>query len=170
MIGATGQGTAEYAGVPRRRIIQTVTLSKAFGCYGGAILCEAGLRRKLITRSAMFAGSTPLPLPLAHATLKAMKLLRSDSGLRCRLDHNVNYIKTALRSWGRSVPHTPAPIIGIIPRAAAEAAKMRRRLLSRGVFPSFIRYPGGPEKGYFRFVISSEHSQWQLDDLLEGLK
>src|SRR5580704_17683793 len=27
MIGATGQGTVEYAGVPRRRIIQTVTLS-----------------------------------------------------------------------------------------------------------------------------------------------
>jgi 7-keto-8-aminopelargonate synthetase-like enzyme len=169
MIGATGQGTVEYAGVPRRRIIQTVTLSKAFGCYGGAILCEAGLRQKIMTGSAMFAGSTPLPLPLANAALKAMELLRGDPGLRCRLSRNVNYVKTALRARGLAVPHTPAPIICIVPRTAAGAANMRRRLLARGVFPSFIRYSGGPEEGYFRFVISSEHSQPQLEDLLEGL-
>jgi len=170
MIGATGKGTVEYAGVPRRRIIQTVTLSKAFGCYGGAILCKAGLRQKLITRSAMFAASTPLLLPLANAALKAMELLRGDLGLRCRLSQYTQYVKTALRARGLSVPHTPAPIVCIVPRTAAETAKMRKRLLARGVFPSFIRYPGGPEAGYFRFVVSSEHSKPQLDDLLEGLK
>jgi 7-keto-8-aminopelargonate synthetase-like enzyme len=169
MIGATGQGTVEFAGVPRRRIIQTVTLSKAFGCFGGAILCAAGWRRKIMTASPMFAGSTPLPLPLANAVLKAMELLRGDPGLRCRLSHNVNYVKTALRSSGLSVAHTPAPIFSIVPRAAAEVARLRKRLLSRGVFPSFIHYPGGPQGGYFRFVISSEHSQQQLDDLLGGL-
>jgi 7-keto-8-aminopelargonate synthetase-like enzyme len=169
MIGATGQGTAEYAGVPRRRIIQAVTLSKAFGCYGGAILCQAGLRRKIMTGSAMFAGSTPLPLPLANAALRAMELLRRDPGLRCRLSRNVNYIKTALRERGVSIAHTPAPVVSIVPRDAAEEARMRRRLLSQGVFPSFIRYPGGPADGYFRFVVSSEHSQRQLDDLLGGL-
>ena len=46
MIGASGKGTVEYAGVPRLRIIQTVTLSKAFGCYGGAILCRPDGGRK----------------------------------------------------------------------------------------------------------------------------
>jgi len=169
MIGETGQGTVEYAGVQRRRIIQTVTLSKAFGCYGGAILCAAKWREKIMNSSAMFAGGTPVPLPLANAALKAMELLRGDPGLRRRLSRNVNYVKTALRSRGLSVPHTPAPIVCIIPRAAAEVAKMRQRLLAHGVYPSFIRYPGGPKGGYFRFVISSEHSQEQLDDLLGGL-
>lgn len=168
MIGATGQGTIEYGAVPRRRIIQAVTLSKAFGCYGGAILCGAKLREKIMTNSPMFAGSTPVPLPLANAALKAMELLRGDSGLRFRLSHNTQYVKAALWSRGLAVPHTPAPIISIFP-AVAEAAKMRKRLLSRRVFPSWIRYPGGPEGGYFRFVISSEHTQKQLDDLLDGL-
>jgi 8-amino-7-oxononanoate synthase len=169
MIGETGQGTVEYAGVQRRRIIQTVTLSKAFGCYGGAILCADKWREKIMNSSAMFAGGTPVPLPLANAALKAMELLRGDPGLRRRLSRNVNYVKTALRSRGLSVPHTPAPIVSIVPRAAAEVAKMRQRLLAHGVYPSFIRYPGGPQGGYFRFVISSEHSQEQLDDLLSGL-
>jgi 7-keto-8-aminopelargonate synthetase-like enzyme len=99
-----------------------------------------------------------------------MDLLRGDPGLRRRLSRNVQHVKTALRARGLSVPDTPAPIVYIVPRTTAEAAKMRRRLLACGVFPSFIHYPGGPEEGYFRFVVSSEHSQQQLDNLLEGLK
>jgi 7-keto-8-aminopelargonate synthetase-like enzyme len=170
LLGATGQGTPEYAGVPRRRIIQAITLSKAFGCYGGAILCEAGLRRKIMARSAMFAGGTPLPLPLASAALKAMELLRNDPGLRRRLSQNVNYIKTSLRARGLSIAHTPAPVVSMVPRNEAEATGMRRRLLAHQVYPSFIRYPGGPQDGYFRFVVSSEHSEGQLDDLLDGLR
>ncbi len=170
MIGASGRGTAEYAGVPRRRIIQTITLSKAFGCFGGAILGGAALRQKLMTRSAMFAGSTPPPLPLANAALKAMELLRGEPDLRDRLSRNVQYVKTTLQTRGLTLPDTPAPIVCIIPRTIAEVAKRKRRLLTRNVYPSFIHYPGGPEGGYFRFVLSSEHSQRQLDDLLEGLK
>jgi 7-keto-8-aminopelargonate synthetase-like enzyme len=107
---------------------------------------------------------------LANAALKAIELLRTDQGLRCRLSHNVSYVKTALRSRGLALPETPAPVIALIPRDAAEAESIRRRLLARGVFPSFIRYPGGPGGGYFRFTISSEHSRGQLDDLLTGLR
>jgi 8-amino-7-oxononanoate synthase len=79
MIGATGKGTVEYAGVPRQRIIQTVTLSKAFGCYGGAILCGNAFRERILARSPMFAGATPVPLPLVNAALKSMELLRHDA-------------------------------------------------------------------------------------------
>lgn len=170
ILGTTGQGTAEYAGAPRERIIQTITLSKALGCYGGAILCEESLREKLVGASAMFAGSTPLPLPLANAALRAMELLRSDTGLRRRLGRNVDYIKTVLRQRGWPVANTPAPIVAVVPRSEAEKEKMRRRLQARGIFPSFIQYPGGPEGGCFRFVISSEHTRKQLDDLLDALK
>jgi 7-keto-8-aminopelargonate synthetase-like enzyme len=170
LLGASGRGTVEYAGVPRRRVIQTVTLSKAFGLYGGAILCDGPMREKIMAGSSMFAGSTPVPLPFAGAALRALELLRRDPGLRCRLSRNVQYVKTILRSRGLLTPHTPAPIVAIVPRDAAETARLRRHLLERGVFPSFIRYPGGPEGGYYRFVISSEHSREQLDDLLEGLR
>jgi 8-amino-7-oxononanoate synthase len=170
VLGATGKGTAEYCGASSRRLVQTVTLSKAFGVYGGAILCGRALRQAIVRRSSMFAGSTPLPLPLANAALQAIETLRSDQGLRCRLQDNVNYVKTALRARGLVLPQTPAPVIALVPRSAAQAASIRRRLLARAVYPSFINYPGGPGGGYFRFAISSEHSRAQLDDLLTGLK
>jgi 8-amino-7-oxononanoate synthase len=169
VLGAAGRGTAEYAGVPRRRIVQTMTLSKAFGTYGGAILCSALLRKRIVAVSAMFAGSTPLPLPLANAALKALELVRTDQGLRCRLNYNVNYVKAALRSRGLPVAETPGPVFSMMPRSAAEVESIRAKLLARDVFPSFIKYPGGPASGYFRFTISSEHSRRQLDDLLTAL-
>jgi 7-keto-8-aminopelargonate synthetase-like enzyme len=170
VIGRTGRGTPEHAGVSCRRIIQTVTLSKAFGVHGGAILCSRALRGKMIARSAIFAGSTPLPLPLAYAALRAIHLLKKDQSLRRRLNHNVQYVKTALRAAGFPMPLTPVPVIAIMPGNPDQARAIKRGLIARRVFPSFVKYPGGPAGGYFRFVISSEHTQRQLDDLLAGVE
>ena len=166
VVGRTGRGTPEQTGVSRGQIIQTVTLSKAFGVYGGAILCSGELRGRIFAGSAMFAGSTPLPLPLANAALRAIEILRKDRIFLKRLNHNANFVKTALRAAGFSVPLTPVPVVAINPGNAVRAAALRRSLIGHGVYPSFVEYPGGPAGGYFRFVISSEHSKRQLEDLV----
>jgi len=116
VLGKTGKGTPEYAGVGRRRIIQTVTLSKAFGVYGGAILATRRLREQIIARSRLFTGSTPLPLPLASAALEAVDILRNGSRLRARLQRNVDRLKTALRGAGFSEEPTPGPVVSLVPR------------------------------------------------------
>ena len=72
ILGDTGKGAVEWAGVSRQRIIQTITLSKALGTYGGAILGTRALRERIVTRSRLFVGNTPLPLPLANAALRAL--------------------------------------------------------------------------------------------------
>ena len=169
VLGKRGQGMLEHFGLPRRRVIQTITLSKAIGVYGGAILCDARLRQKMVARSHLFAGSTPLPLPLAAAALAAVRLLKSGTRSRRRLAATVIRAKNELRSQGFVIPDTPAPIIAVAPRSAAEAASLKRRLLNRGIFPSFIRYPGAPKGGYFRFALSSEHSAAQVAALVEAL-
>jgi 7-keto-8-aminopelargonate synthetase-like enzyme len=170
VLGRTGKGAIEHAGVGRRRIVQTVTLSKAFGAYGGAILGSARFRQRVLDRSRMFVGSTPLPLPLAAAALAGVRILKTDAGLRRRLFENAAYVKTALRKAGLALAETPGPIVPVLPRRRSEAARLQRALLAAGIFPPFIRYPGGPPSGYFRFVISSEHSRRQLDGLIEVLR
>lgn len=166
VLGRTGKGTVEHAGVSRRRIIQTVTLSKAFGAYGGAILGAARLRQRILDRSRMFAGSTPLPLPMASAALAGVRILRKDRRLRRRLIENAAYVKAGLRRGGLALADTPGPIVPLFPQRASEAARLQRALLGAGIYPPFVKYPGGPASGYFRFVISSEHTRAQLDRLL----
>jgi 8-amino-7-oxononanoate synthase len=167
VLGPTGRGILEHAGVGRARIIQTITLSKAFGVYGGAILGSKPLRQKILDCSRLFVGSTPPPLPLASAALESLRILETDSTLRQRLLLNAARVKTALSNAGLNVPDNPGPIIFIRPRRAADAARLSRQLLGADIYPPFLKYPNGPAGGYFRFVISSEHTRAQLHALID---
>jgi 7-keto-8-aminopelargonate synthetase-like enzyme len=169
VLGRTGKGTIEETDIPRTRVIQTITLSKAFGAYGGAILCTPALRETIIQKSGMFAGSTPVPLPLANAALAGIAILKRDKGLRRRLLTNTRFVKSALVQHHPTIVDSPAPIVTLVPATSDQAAATCKRLLAHKVFPSFIQYPGGPPNGYFRFVISSEHTNDQLFDLVCAL-
>ncbi len=169
VIGETGRGTLEFTRAARERIVQTITLSKALGVYGGAILCSRAMRRHIAGRSQLFAGSTPLPLPLVHAALAALRVLRTDHHLRRRLSANADYVKAALRLAGIEVPDAPGPIVAIHPQSPRQAQTLRRALLAAGILACLTRYPGGPAKGYYRFVISSEHTREQLNALIAVL-
>ncbi len=169
VLGRTGKGTIEHAGVNRRRIIQTVTLSKSFGAFGDAILGTARFRQRVLDRSRMFVGGTPPPLPLANAALAGVRTLEADHSLRQRLVANASYVKSSLRQAGLPLAETPGPIVPLLPKRPSEAARLQRALLAAGIYPPFIKYPGGPPNGYFRFVISSEHTHHQLDGLLKIL-
>lgn len=169
VLGPTGKGALEHARTGRGQIIQTITFSKAFGAYGGAILATAALRQKVLDRSRLFVGSTPLPLPLANAASQGVRILATDHSLRQRLFNNTNYVKIALLEGGIPLTQTPGPIIALFTSHKAQAAAVRRALLAAGIYPPFLHYPGGPSSGYFRFVISSEHTRLQLDRLIEVL-
>jgi 8-amino-7-oxononanoate synthase len=171
VLGRTGQGTSELEGVNRRQIIQCVTLSKAFGVYGGVILGTRELRDQILERSRSFVGSTPLPLPLANAALQSVKVLRAKGNAwRRQLNKNASYARAALKKAGFEVPGTPGPIIPIYVKEPSKSLALKKHLLAAGIFPPFLKYPGGDANGYFRFVISSGHSKSQLDGLINALK
>jgi len=169
VLGESGRGTLEYSGASHRRIIQTVTLSKAFGVFGGAILTTRRRRERIIARSRLFMGSTPLPLPWVNAARQSVKILKAGRHLRRRLWDNSEYVKAVLARAGLATEPTPGPIVCVVPRDSREAAVLRRRLIAHRVYPVRIRYPGGPAGGYFRFAISSEHTRVQLKNVALAL-
>jgi 8-amino-7-oxononanoate synthase len=154
VLGKNGRGTAEHFGVRDKRMVRAITLSKAFGAFGGAVLGSRDVCRKIVARSGLFAGSTPPPLPLASAALAALTTVAGDDGLRARLKKNTALI-------GREFP-----ILSIAPRTKAEALRLKHELLKTNIFSNLIYYPGGPKTGYFRFAISSEHTREQIEQLL----
>jgi 7-keto-8-aminopelargonate synthetase-like enzyme len=89
--------------------------------------------------------------------------------LRRRLLQNSSYVKEALQNAGVALPQTPGPIVPVLCQSESAMASLKRRLLAGGIYPPFVKYPGGPAEGFFRFVISSEHSHGQLDRLLDVL-
>ncbi len=169
ILGPTGQGTIEMERVSRSRVVQTITFSKALGVYGGAILCSNKLRAKLAA-SRMFVGSTPLPLPLAFAAGQSLEILRQDKTLRQRLEQNSSFLKATLRRAGFPLPESPGPIVPLHFETSKQIARVKRALLAADIWPPLLYYPGSPANGYFRFVISSEHTPRQLERLVRAVK
>lgn len=169
VLGTRGRGTPSQCGVRDARVIQTVTLSKAFGAFGGAIVGSRAVAEAILAKSRCFTGATPVPLPLAAGALEALRVFRAHPALQTRLHDNAAWLKEHLRAGGMELPDAPGPIVPVIPASAQAAARLKRRLLAAGIHPPFIRYPGGPEGGYFRFVVSSEHTRTQLAALALAL-
>ncbi len=169
VLGKTGKGSLEHHGVNRKQIIQTITLSKAFGVFGGAVLGSLALRQNIIDRSGAFIGSTPLPLPLANAAHAAVNILEQDRRLKKRLVWNTTYVRNRLRQAGLELENTPGPIIQIVPSTETQRKALNQAFLKEQIYPPFMTYPGATQRGFFRFAISSEHTRTQLDALVRAI-
>lgn len=167
VLGRTGRGAVEMEAINTRSIIRTVTLSKAFGVYGGVVLGDSDMRKRIFERSRMFVGSTPLPLPLACASLEALRVFRPV--MARKLVRRSLEVKEALREAGLPLTPTPGPIVALPPGNEAFNRRLSRALLAGGIYPSLIRYLKPAGQGYFRFVLSSEHTFEQIYALIEAL-
>jgi glycine C-acetyltransferase/8-amino-7-oxononanoate synthase len=170
VLGRSGRGTLELEGVSRDRVVQTLTLSKAFGIYGGVILGPERFYQKFIKHSGLVAGNTPLPLPWAAGALRSLELYRDHPGWLQRLRKNTIEIKESLRPLGRLELDTPGPIVFWPIRRVGHEQTLSRALRRAGIYPSYLRYPGGPASGYFRFAVSSKHTREQLNRLVDVLR
>ncbi len=170
VVGATGRGTLHACEVGRERIIQTGTLSKAFGTGGGFVLGTRKLRERIMERSGMFVGCTPVPLPIAAGALQSIRILSRGANLRKRLAAHAEEVRKQLFETPWETPSGPGPIIPVLPRNSVERDDLNQRLKAARIYPPFIHYPGGPASGYFRFVMSSEHTDRQINGLCNVLK
>ena len=169
VLGKAGQGTPSHFGLRDPRIIQTVTLSKAFGAFGGAILGPRPVAEAILAKSRCFTGATPMPLPLAAGALESLRIFKASPQLQECLHANVLWVWEKLQAGGLHLPDQPGPVLPVVPASPTEAKRLKRRLLAAGIFPPLIRYPGGSENGYFRLVISSQHTRAQLAALVAAL-
>ena len=169
-IGETGRGALEWTGVKDSRIIQTLTLSKAIGSYGGAIAGPAWLREAVQQRSRLFSGGSPPGLPYVGAALRSLEILqREGRALRSKLAANTHVVRGSLDLPCPSDVLPPGPTLAIAPKNDAQQRRLTKALLEAGIYPSLIRYAGGPSAQFFRLSISSAHTQNELKLLTSAL-
>lgn len=169
VVGATGKGSPELAGLPDGCFVQTGTFSKAFGAFGGLVHGPEGFRDRVAERSRAFIGATPIPPPMAAAGSCALQLLIAQPELITGLPARMARIRAAVAALGLPASHSPAPILSVTHGDTGRNLHLRDLLLAAGIYPSYINYPGCPPGGHFRFTFSSAHTDPEIDRLLAVL-
>jgi 8-amino-7-oxononanoate synthase len=165
-LGHRGRGVLELLNLRDPRLLLTGTLSKAFGTYGGMVLGPRWIREQAVRQSRLFKGSTPLPPPLAAGALTALELMTNRGReMRARLDRQIAFVRTAFTADRPELATRPGPTLTLTPLDSATNARLRRRLLQAGIYPSYIRYAGGPADRFYRFALSTAHTRAQLTAL-----
>lgn len=141
VLGPRGAGACAAVGLDGEPdVVRTVTLSKALGAQGGAVLGPAALRDHLVDTCRSFIFDTGLAPPAAGAALAAIDLVT---------DERVAALAavTAALSDALGVPRTPGPVVRVPADGPAEAVAWQQRCLDAGVRVGCFRPPSVPRDG-----------------------
>jgi len=168
VLGKTGRGTPEYAGVLGEVDIITSTLGKALGgAAGGFVASSAALCDSLVQRSRPQLFSNALPPTVTMSSLAAVRHLRAHPELVERLRANTKYFRDQLKARGFKPLEGDTPIIPVILGETSKAIQMSDLLLNEGVFVTGFGYPVVPKgEARVRCQISAAHTRDDLDQAL----
>jgi 8-amino-7-oxononanoate synthase len=168
VLGDTGRGLAEAAGVEDDVDFIVGTFSKSLGSVGGFCVSNAAdfdiLR--IVCRPYMFTAS--LPPGVVASTLEAMKKMQAEPQLRANLMRNATRLYDGLRAMGFETGPEANPIVAVTMPDQGTAGVFWKMLLDQGLYINLAVPPATPSNAsLLRTSISAAHSLQQIDEALE---
>lgn len=172
VLGKTGRGTPEHAGVLGEVDIITSTLGKALGgAAGGFVASSEAMCDYLTQRSRPQLFSNALPCTVAGSALAAVRHLQTHPELVDTLRSNAQYFREQLLARGFKPLPGATPIIPVILGETAKAIRMSELLLDERVFVTGFGFPVVPKgQARVRCQISAAHTRDHLDEALRAFE
>ena len=160
IVGSSGAGTPEAAGVQRRVDILSGTLGKALGgASGGYISGRAEIVDLLRQRSRPYLFSNALPPSVIAGSMAALNLAASGETLRETLRENAKFFRRRMAEERFSLLQGEHPIVPVMFGDARLAGRMADAMLDEGVYVTAFAYPVVPEgEARIRVQLSATHS------------
>lgn len=167
-IGKTGRGSVEHCGVMGRVDIITGTLGKALGgAIGGYTTGRQEIIDMLRQRSRPYLFSNSLPPAIVGASIKVIDLLSASTGLRDRLERNVERFRAGIEALGFQTRGAGAAIVPVMLGDAKLSQVMADKLLEEGVYVIGFFFPVVPkDAARIRVQLSAAHNDAQIDHAL----
>jgi len=169
VLGTRGRGTHEFHDVMDRIDILTGTLGKALGgASGGYTSGRKEIVELLRQRSRPYLFSNSVAPPIVAASIQALHLLSTSTGLRDRLEDNTRFFRQRLLDQGFDILPGNHPIVPILLGEASRAARLAEAMLEKGVYVVGFSYPVVPRgKARIRTQVSAAHSRDDLANAVE---
>ncbi len=167
VLGDTGRGLAEAAGIEADVDFIVGTFSKSLGGVGG--FCVSDMEGfdvlRVASRPYMFTASAPPAL--VAGTLEALHQLRARPVLRRQLMDRARQLYAGLLQLGFSLGPEPSPVVSVIMPAPEAAMLFWKRLLEAGLYTNVSLPPATPKSlSLLRSSVSAAHTREQIDHAL----
>ena len=181
VLGADGRGLFDHLELWRLvngarpdgnvNLIVGGTLSKALGGYGGIIPGTESFVARARSASHYFDGASAPAAAVAGSTAKALEIVQGQPELRQRLAVNGRRLREGLVRLGWDVGEGITANFCVSLESAAEMEAIHLRLKQASILLPYIRsYSGIPEQGALRFAVFANHTEEQIDRLLNELE
>src|SRR5882672_2773593 len=170
VLGATGRGLAEAAGVEDDIDFVVGTFSKSLGAVGGFCVSDHDDFdiMRVVSRPYMFSAS--LPPSVVASVSAALKVIAERPELRTRLWANVNTLYDGLKRHGFRLGPTKGPVVAVHLPTAEAGIQIWSALLEAGVYVNLALPPATPNgTALLRCSVCAAHSRRQLETIVETL-
>jgi 8-amino-7-oxononanoate synthase len=169
VLGQSGRGLAEEAGVEARVDFIVGTFSKSLGAIGGFCVSDQTELDMIpfAARPYMFTASSS-PSVIA-STRAALQILRTRPELRSRLWENARKLYQQLQELGFHLGPEPSPVVAVRLESIDNAIALWRGLLEYGVYVNLVTPPATPDGScLLRCSVSAGHSPEQIEQIVNA--
>jgi 8-amino-7-oxononanoate synthase len=167
VLGETGRGLAEAAGVEADVDFIVGTFSKSLGSVGGFCVSDSPDFdvMRIICRPYMFTAS--LPPGVVASTLEALVKLQAEPELRLALMRNARRLYDGLTAMGFQTGPEANPIVAVAMPDQETAVMFWKMLLEAGLYLNLAVPPATPSHvRLLRTSVSAAHTTAQIDTAL----
>ena len=171
VLGEQGRGSVAAQGLSATEVpVLMVTLGKALGTFGAAVLGSTALIEGLIQFSRPYIYTTALPPALAAATLQSISIVRAETWRRDHLAVLIERFRSRAQAIGLRLMASATPIQPILIGDSGRAMAWSQQLEAAGFYVPAIRPPTVPDNAArLRVTLSASHSLAEVDALIEAL-
>jgi len=169
VLGEGGRGAVAEAGLIREPdVVTTVTLSKALGAQGGAVLGPRRVIKHLVDSARSFIFDTGLSPANTAAALSALNVLREEPGLPERVRTAAMTLALRLRDAGLAVTTPDAAVVSVTAPSAEAAARWAAECRAGGIWVGCFRPPSVPDGvSRLRLTARADLTEAEVDRAVE---
>ena len=171
VMGPDGRGSVAEAQLSVEQVpLQLVTLGKALGGYGAAVVGDADLIDHLAQTGRPYIYTTALPPAQAAATLAAVKLARTEHWRRGKLYDLIAHFRERAQRIGLVLLPSETPIQPVMCGDDKRALSISATVEQRGYWVAAIRPPTVPEgRARLRVTLTALHTPAEVTGLVEAI-
>jgi 8-amino-7-oxononanoate synthase len=167
VLGETGRGAGQAAGVEDDIDFFAGTFSKSLGAIGGFCVsrhAELETIRFCISAYMFTASSSP---SIIASTREALRIIVAEPQLRKQLWDNANRLYNGLKALGLPVGPTASPVVAVEMADRSATIDCWNALMNAGVYVNLVVPPASPSTNFLlRNSVSAAHSSAQIDTII----